>query len=127
MELKFPVLVREKDCGDVRKYSSILEMQYHFEKIDVENDEYEAWDANGVPLSLSVQEPMWLRVEASETPASADGLASAISKFAELQGLQVDLSRLSAGQFSAVLDEVGAAINRKWKSKTWWQRFKRRF
>ena len=66
MEIRFPVLILAKDCGDILKFGSIAEMQRYMERIDVENDEYAAWDANGCALGLVVQEPAWLKVIGAE-------------------------------------------------------------
>ena len=61
MAPKFPIKVRVRDSGEIYICKSIEEMQFHFERIDIENDEFEAWDANGNPLSMSVQAPaIWL-------------------------------------------------------------------
>jgi hypothetical protein len=122
MEFEFPMFVRLKDSGDVRKYSSIWEMQRDFEHIDVENQEYEAWDATGLPLQLSVQKPVWLRIESTDKAAKPRELTDAIHEFAKLQDVHVDLSGLSKSQFSIVLDEVSAAVEQKLQSKSWLRR-----
>lgn len=77
---------------------SIAAMQNDFERIDVENDEYEAWDGNGVPLSLSVQQPIWLRVE-PHASAKPHELAAAIVEFAQHSGISVDQSSFLASEF----------------------------
>jgi len=46
---QFPVFVKSKDSGDVNSYNSVKEMLRALEQIDVENDEYQAWDATGLP------------------------------------------------------------------------------
>ena len=44
----------------MKSYGSLAEMQGDLEQIDVENGEYEAWDAGGTPLALSAQqEKIW--------------------------------------------------------------------
>jgi hypothetical protein len=70
MEITFPVLVLEQDSGDILKFNSIAQMQSYLERIDVENDEYAAWDANGHPVRLLVHDPAWLKV----VPAPDSGL-----------------------------------------------------
>jgi len=82
MEISFPILVLEKDSGDILQFESIAEMQGYLERMDVENDEYAAWDANGHPVTLVVQEPTWLKV----IPASEKGapdLPHSLKSFAE--------------------------------------------
>lgn len=109
-----------RDCGDLKKYSSIAAMQNDFERIDVENDEYEAWDANGVPLSLSVQQPIWLRVEphglseAARTRSSNRGVCTAFRHLCRSEFLVTRQIRTSIGcnpseaQRSAVLQKLVA-------------------
>jgi len=127
MEVKFPVFVREKDSGEVTQYASVSEMQRQFEEIDVENNEYEAWDAQGIRLVLIVQPPIWLRIEPSNTATRQNELADAIRTYAETEEVQVDFSGLNRNEFTAVLDRVRNAIRSKARSKTWWRRFKARF
>lgn len=51
-EIKFPVYVLAKDCGDVDEYSSAGKLTGYLEAIDVENGEYEAWDSAGRRIKL---------------------------------------------------------------------------
>lgn len=50
----FPVYVRVKDDGSVMEFSTQAEIQGYLEAIDVENGEYEAWDADGRCVGLGV-------------------------------------------------------------------------
>ena len=52
IEIKFPVYVLAKDCGEVMRFASSNELTGHIEAIDVENDEYDAWDAIGRRINL---------------------------------------------------------------------------
>jgi hypothetical protein len=124
VEIRFPVFVRAKDSGEVTQYASIAAMQYHFEKIDIENHEYEAWDANAVPLSLSVQQPIWLRVEPHPS-AKPRELAAAIAEFAQRSGISVDQSSLLAGKFEPALDAIQQKLIAKRRSRRWLARFLR--
>jgi hypothetical protein len=60
----FPVYVLAKDSNEVFEYVSQPQLQSDLEPIDIENNEYEAWDANGGLLRLSVSQPKstWLHV-----------------------------------------------------------------
>jgi hypothetical protein len=127
MDIKFPVFVRAKDSGEVTRYSSVSEMQHQFEQVDVENDEYEAWDVTGNRLSLTVQRPIWLRIELSGTSARRDELADVIRNYAEVEDAQLDLSELERNEFTAAFDRVQEAISRKRSSRPWLQRLKSRF
>jgi len=46
-QFDLPVFVRARDCGAVRRYDSLIDMQGHLEQTDVENEEYDVWDAKG--------------------------------------------------------------------------------
>ena len=48
MEVEFPVLVLAKDSDEVLKFGSLPAMQRYRERIDVENDEYAAWDRRAI-------------------------------------------------------------------------------
>jgi len=50
----FPVYVRGRDDGHVIEDPTLAAMQHHLEAIDVENEEYEAWDAQGIPAVCSL-------------------------------------------------------------------------
>ena len=124
---QFPVFVLSKDCGDVNTYNSIEDMCRHFEEIDIENKEYDAWDATGLPLELSVQgSSQWLRLEPGDT-AQPEQLADAIAEFAKRQDIQLDASHLSAGGFPAALAQIKSAIQARRQTQSWWRRFKSRF
>jgi len=62
----FPVYVRD-DAKDVKSFPSFEVMQAYLEPIDVENHEYEAWDAEGCILELAVRKPKseWLKISQS--------------------------------------------------------------
>ena len=54
-----------KDCGDVLRFASLEEMTSYLEAIDVENDEYSAWDSAGNALEFTVNQSsrkQWLRI-----------------------------------------------------------------
>jgi hypothetical protein len=112
-EIQFPVFVRARDCGDVTKYSSVHGLQRDVEQIDVENDEYEAWDANGVRISLSIQKPLWLKVELIDDTPLPDELAAAILEYAHMQGIACERSVLIAEKYSEVLDRVESELKKK--------------
>jgi hypothetical protein len=81
MENTFPILVLEKDSGDILKFESITQMQRNLERIDIENDEYAAWDANGQSVRLLVQEPTWLKVVPAPESTVPD-LRDSLKRFA---------------------------------------------
>jgi hypothetical protein len=86
LKVEFPIFVLAKDCGDILKFNSIREMERELEQIDIDNNEYEAWDKNGAPLGLSVQQPGWLRIEVSSQSSQNERLTALIKQFAARQG-----------------------------------------
>jgi hypothetical protein len=126
-QVQLPVFVRRKDCGDIVRYHSVAKMQSDFVQIDVENEEYEAWDAAGTRLRMRVQSSSeWLRIESSPKP-QLDQLAEAITRLVRVQGVDVDVSLLREGDFSGALDQISSAVQFKWQSRNWGERLKRRF
>lgn len=88
MEIKFPVFILAKDCGEVRLYESIYDLQKHLEKIDIDNDEYEAWDCMGNALQLSTYEkPIWINLQQENNSDSINRLREAILRLAEKMGV----------------------------------------
>jgi hypothetical protein len=90
VSIAFPVLVLERDSGDVMRFESVAEMQKQLERIDVENEEYLAWESSGRPISMAVEEPLWLKLESTTTQPDTAGLFSALKRFAESRGVKVD-------------------------------------
>lgn len=90
MSVSFPVLVLERDSGSVMRFNSVADMQKQLERIDVENDEYLAWESTGRPIRMTVEEPLWLRLESKAEQPDIAGLFDAVRKFAESRGLKVD-------------------------------------
>lgn len=70
----FPVFVREKDDDSVMEFPTLTAMQGYLEAIDVENGEYEAWDAQGRCLELGVGKlkSEWLKIILTEGQASEE-------------------------------------------------------
>jgi hypothetical protein len=80
----FPVLVLARDCGEVTEYSSLTAMQGYMEALDVEGNEYNAWDGEGFVVRLTVATPKsaWLRVSRADSRLCEQAFAElrAISK-----------------------------------------------
>jgi hypothetical protein len=144
-QFDFPIFVRAKDCGDVRRYESVMDMQQHLEQIDVEHEEYEAWDAKGGPLVLSVQAlspkvpllrrelmfrarspVIWLRLDRLEAGKQGE-LADAIADFARHNQVALGTLALNQADFTYALETITAELDARIKAMSWWQRFRRRF
>ena len=59
-------------------FQTFTEMQGYLEAIDVENGEFEAWDANGHCLDLAVKQPKreWLKILSTGRIAKEQDFAS---------------------------------------------------
>lgn len=81
-DVAFPVYVLAKDCGDVTVYPSLDKMQGYMEAVDVENEEYQAWDAAGHVLELGAGKPKaeWLKITQSDRTLSQDEFAEIRAK-----------------------------------------------
>ena len=90
MSVAFPVLVLERDSGDVMRFDSVAEMQKQLERIDVENEEYLAWESSGRPIRMAVEEPLWLKLESKAAEADTVGLFSTLRKFAESRRVKLE-------------------------------------
>jgi hypothetical protein len=80
----FPVFVHEKDDDSVMEFLTFTSMQGYLEAVDVENGEYEAWDADGRCLELGVGKTKseWLKITLRQGRASDEEFA-ALKKRAE--------------------------------------------
>jgi hypothetical protein len=106
MDLEFPVFVREKDSGDMRRFDSLYEMQRQLERIDIENEEYDAWDGAGAPVRLRVQQPVWLAIHRGSEPSPGE-LRSVLLYNAAQAG--IDLPEHERLSFAELLDRVDLA------------------
>jgi hypothetical protein len=97
MNIAFPVFVLAKDSGDLFVCSSAYELQYHTERIDIENNEYDAWDTKGTSINMFVQEPIWIRLESAKS--DDEGLRKAIRAYARQRDIKVDETLLSQGKY----------------------------
>jgi hypothetical protein len=121
MEITFPLFVRLKDSGEICCLNSVYELQYQFEKIDVENQEFEAWDKNGVPVRLESQQPVWIKLIPSQV-ADFEGLRAAIRQFAESEGAETgDMQGPETAE--ALVDYITAEQEKKKLAKSPIRRF----
>ena len=54
MSVTYPLFVFEKDDNSMRLVENENRILYHMEAIDIENDEYVFWDADGAGVSIVV-------------------------------------------------------------------------
>jgi hypothetical protein len=123
----FPVFLRTKDSGEVKAYRSVIEMELDLEEIDVENDEYEAWDAGGTPLVMSVQqEKIWLGLAVAAAP-QLEQLIMAIAEYAGRAGVDIDAMALSRRNLATALERTREMAEAKRRAKPWWRRLMQSF
>jgi hypothetical protein len=122
MTIRYPVFVREKDSGDMTTYSSISDMQRSLEQIDVENGEYEAWDANATRLILSFQKSARLSLCEVEGGSRLEELSASIVGYGRRSGVDVDQTLLERKQFTAVLERINMALRQRRHSSSLWKR-----
>jgi hypothetical protein len=96
VEIALPILVANFYDGriqDLCVYASVGEIEDHLEEIDVENQEYTAWDAAGVLLALEVDRsappPHWLKIT-STSQDDRERLLTTIREYARDPLAQVD-------------------------------------
>jgi hypothetical protein len=89
VSVSFPLFVFEKDDCSMRLVESADKVLYHMEPIDIENDEYLCWDANGraVRISVAGQQVIGIAYAEAEMP-----LAEAFMRHSEAFSLNVDTS-----------------------------------
>ncbi len=108
MSITFPIFVLEKDSGDMGRFDSIEQTQRHLERIDVANAEYAAWDNAGVPLDLTVQEPLWLAVRPAGN-VSDNHLRSALLSLAEHLGVTLNDEERATLKYDQLFDRLATA------------------
>lgn len=91
----FPLVLLVRDSGEIMLFNSVYELQAHVERIDIDNDEYQAWDMLGRQLRLRAIRPIWIDVEILRESSSLD-VGETIMRSAECKvGVQVDKKTLS--------------------------------
>ena len=95
MEVELPIFLTARfgRSTDVRSFSSVEAMESYLEPIDVEDDEYLAWDSGGVALRLNVEAARGGRHWLGLVPTGVkdlEGLCEAISRHALKLGIILD-------------------------------------
>ena len=120
-ELRVSRFILTKDSGEVERFDSLDALQRQLERIDVENNEYLAWDVNGNAIALSVQEPAWLKIEPS-AGMNQVSLKDCLEKYAAALGVDVKLVEPTPGAFKDAYEQI---VGRK-PSPSFWRRRKER-
>jgi len=85
----FPLYVCLDD-GEVLRIESVERILYHLEAIDIENDEYMFWDANGHGLKILIENE---RVSGFANAENKITLQQAFDDYAQQLGVSVDTTR----------------------------------
>ena len=104
MNPRFPIFLLSKDSDELAVFNSIQDIQRELERIDVENQEYEAWDSDGLEVVLSVREPAWLNLTVRAGGSGVTDLRAAVIRYSRAVGVAID--------DSLPLESIGATIER---------------
>lgn len=126
MRVQFPLFLRSKDSDEFSKFDSLEAIQYQLERIDVENQEFEAWDSSGTEVVLSVNEPVWLALMLRPDGRGPDELRAAVLRYARSVGVSVSES-LPLDTIGAAIEQIRNEQERKLLEKSPMRRFFARF
>jgi hypothetical protein len=118
MTVNYPVFILAKDSGEISRFDSVEEMQRQLEKIDVENGEYVAWDRNGTSLNMSVQKPVWLRIEPAVAKLQQIPLRDALTQYGKTLGVDVEIDGTTDADFEKAFAKIRAYVDRKSASRS---------
>jgi hypothetical protein len=85
----FPLFIFEKDDCSMFLVEAPDKVLYQMEPIDIENDEYFCWDANGEAAKISVSGNRVARIEHGSSEMS---LSEALKRHSYAFGLAVDMT-----------------------------------
>jgi hypothetical protein len=105
VSVSFPLFIFEKDDRSMRLVESADQVLYHMEPIDIENDEYLCWDANGRAVRISIAGQQVIGIAYGDAEMS---LAEAFMRHSEAFGLNVD----TTGHFDQVWCRLKEAESR---------------
>jgi hypothetical protein len=126
MNPRFPLFLLSKDSDELATFNSIQEMQYQLERIDVENQEYRAWDSNGLEVALFVKEPAWLHLSTDPDGSSINELREAVTRYASNVGITIDHS-LPLETIGVMIQQIRNEQERKALERSPIRRFFSRF
>lgn len=114
--MTFPVYVLLKDIGEIVKCASVSEIQYHFERIDVEDGELITWDATGSPVILGTQEPVWISLKTEEKDES-EQLKRALLRYAQSVGIEPDSADIQANRYEELFKKIASELDKQQAAK----------
>jgi hypothetical protein len=87
MTIEYPLFVFEKDDCSMLTVDKPDQLFVNLEEIDIQNDEYLFWDANGLGVRLRVEKRKVVAIESYESPKS---LSEAFLGYCQSRGLTVE-------------------------------------
>lgn len=124
--IPFPVVVVSRDRTGIKRFASFDELSRDLERIDIENEEYDAWDSTGFRLEMFVRnEESWLGV--TRTQMGIPQLREALVGFATFSGVKIEPASLVSDDAGELFETVEAALREKIRRLPWYRRLLRRF
>ena len=110
MSIAYPLFVFDKSDRAMRLIEEPERLFFHLEEIDIENDEYLFWDANGTRVRVRIIKRKSAAVENCE---AAKPLSEAFLEYGQSLGLAIDVS----GRPLEIWDRMKHEIKRNPKRK----------
>lgn len=90
MAIQYPLFVFEKDDCSMQLVEKESELFWHLEEIDIQNDEYLFWDANGQGVCLRTEKRKVVAIENCEAVKPLD---EAFQAYCQSLSLTVEFAR----------------------------------
>lgn len=117
----FPVFLRCRDDKVVYELVSVDHIQRDLEAIDVENNECEGWDSQGIPISLSLQGESSIAVKSQGGPATRQEVLIAFRDFAASEGVSFE-QQPQSHDLHETYQNVKKAIDEARNRRPWWRK-----
>jgi hypothetical protein len=79
----------------------------------VENHEYEAWDARGLPLDLKTQKPVWLSIEPKSSQVQPSELCKALKEYGSRLGIELTFGKMDAPELDEAFGQIKTQADKK--------------
>jgi len=120
-DVSFPIFLRSRDDTHVSRFDSLEGLRRSLEAIDVENEEFEAWDDRGFRVRLLLLDSLEIGAESSEDRPAIQEALRAFTEFASAEAVTPTLPPMGESLL-AIYEVVHAAIRVARKSRPWYRR-----
>src|SRR5882724_933398 len=86
-DVSFPIFLRSRDDTHVSRFDSLEGLRRSLEAIDVENEEFEAWDDRGFRVRLLLLDSLEIGAESSEDRPAIQEALRAFTEFASAEAV----------------------------------------